>query len=148
MTAISELPPERHLDFWLGDWEVRWGDDGKGTNRVHRVLDGNVIQEDFDGRPSLDFRGRSVSVYREAYEEWHQTWVDTAGNYWHLRGGWEEDRFVLATDDIVEGEPVKYRMVFHDIQEDTLVWDWQRSEDDGKSWELRWRIRYARLDHG
>ena len=148
MNGMSELPPERQLDFWLGEWEVRWGEGERGTNRVHRVLGGKVIQEDFDARPALDFRGRSVSVYREAYKEWHQTWVDTSGNYWHLRGGWEGERFVLVTDDIVDGEPVKYRMVFHDIEEDRLAWDWQRSEDDGESWELRWSIRYSRLDDG
>lgn len=144
MIDMSELPPKRQLDFWLGEWDVRWGEQERGTNRIRRALEAQVIQEEFDARPSIDFQGRSVSVYREAYDEWHQTWVDTRGNYWHLRGGWEGDRFVLVTDDIVEGEPVKYRMVFHDIKSDMLVWDWQISQDQGESWELRWRIHYSR----
>lgn len=31
--------PERQLDFWLGDWEVSWGEDQQGTNRIERILD-------------------------------------------------------------------------------------------------------------
>ena len=32
--------PETQFDFWLGEWDCTWGDDGAGRNRVERILDG------------------------------------------------------------------------------------------------------------
>lgn len=144
MSDFGSRPPEQQLDFWLGEWDVSWHEGGHGTNSIRRVLGGKVVQEDFDGTPAIDLRGRSVSVYREKLGEWHQTWVDNQGNYWHLQGGWRDDRFVLITDDRIEGNAVKFRMVFHDIEPDSLSWDWELSRDGGASWELRWRIHYER----
>ena len=45
-------PEAGQFDFWLGDWELSWGDSGKGTNKITKVLDGCVILENFDGAPS------------------------------------------------------------------------------------------------
>lgn len=36
------------FDFWLGDWNVYW-EDKRGTNRINKILDGAVIQENFEG---------------------------------------------------------------------------------------------------
>ena len=144
MQGINQLPPEKQFDFWLGEWDVNWGEGQHGVNRIQRVLKGQVIQEDFDGRPAMDFRGHSVSVYSPQYRQWQQTWVDTQGNYWHLRGGWQLDRFILVADDMLQDRAVKYRMVFYNIALDTLDWNWELSEDGGQTWNLRWKIHYRR----
>jgi hypothetical protein len=68
--------------------------------------------------------------------------IDTQGNYWHLRGGWQRDRFILVADDILQGRAVKYRMVFYNIALDRLDWNWELSEDGGQTWSLRWKIHY------
>lgn len=36
------------------------------------------------------------------------------------------------------------RMAYHDIAPDSLVWDWEQSLDDGKTWQLMWGITYRR----
>ena len=36
--------PENQFDFWLGLWNCTWGENGKGSNLVKRILDGKVIQ--------------------------------------------------------------------------------------------------------
>jgi len=43
-----------------------------------------------------------------------------------------------------DGRPVKLRMVFYNIAADSLDWDWERSDDDGASWTLQWRLHYRR----
>ena len=43
------------LDFWLGSSRAGW-EGGEGTNRIARELDGNVVVERFEGRPSLELR--------------------------------------------------------------------------------------------
>jgi hypothetical protein len=35
-------------------------------------------------------------------------------------------------------------MIFRDIRNDSLTWDWERSTDDGKTWSRQWRILYTR----
>jgi len=35
-------------------------------------------------------------------------------------------------------------MVFSDIERDRFVWRWERSYDDGQTWETLWTIDYRR----
>src|SRR5215471_7175596 len=76
----------RQFDFWLGEWDLSWGDDGRATNSVYLDFDGRVIVESFDGRPSLELQGMSISCFDEGEDCWRQTWVDNNGNYLAFRG--------------------------------------------------------------
>ena len=41
MSEAEEYSPEAsQLDFWVGDWDVSWGEGEKGTNQVVRILGG------------------------------------------------------------------------------------------------------------
>lgn len=144
MLPLSTLPPEQHFDFWLGAWEVSWGEGQRGTNTITRILDGRVIQENFDGQPALPFRGISLSVYSPKLGHWQQTWADNEGNYWHFLGGVEGERLILVTDDVIEGRPVKLRMIFYNITPEALDWCWERSDDGGVTWQIKWQIHYQR----
>ena len=137
-------PPDRGFDFWLGEWQVSWGEGQQGTNRIDKILDGVVIRERFDGNPAMPFWGMSLSVYDTRSELWRQTWVDNEGNYWTFRGRFADGRMILSTEVAVEGKPVLLRMVFHNIETDELDWNWERSEDGGRNWALRWHIHYTR----
>jgi hypothetical protein len=137
-------PAERQFDFWLGEWDVSWGEGQGGTNRVDKILDGKVIREQFDGYPGAPFRGLSLSVYDAQAAQWRQTWVDDQGNYWAFSGAFEDGRMTLSTEVTAEGKPVQLRMVFYNIAADELDWNWERSEDGGQNWELRWCLHYTR----
>lgn len=141
---LSQLPSEQQLDFWLGQWDVSWGDDQHGSNHIRRILDGRVIQENFDGGSTAPFQGTSLSVYSPKLNCWQQTWADSQGNYWHFRGGVVGDELILGTDDTVEGQPIKLRMVFYNVAHDELDWRWERSDDGGQTWNLKWHIHYRR----
>lgn len=144
MVDITSLPPEQQFDFWLGTWDVSWEDDQHGTNRIERILEGRVIQENFDGNPAIPFRGMSVSVYSKKLQVWRQTWVDVEGNYWSFQGGVENGNMVLATEDVLDGKPIRLRMTFYNIQADQLDWKWESSEDNGATWTQKWHIHYQR----
>jgi hypothetical protein len=105
---------------------------------------GSYHREQFDGCPAMNFRGMSLSVYDTRREQWRQTWVDMEGNYWAFRGGFEDGRMILATEEVVEGQDVLLRMVFYDIAADELEWSWERSDDGGESWQQKWHIHYRR----
>ncbi len=137
------------FDFWIGEWRAEWKDkDGninEGSNIVKSILDGCVIEENFNGNPAMDFRGKSLSVYNHNHKTWQQTWVDTQGFYMLFSGGMNEDKMILSrTVQTTEG-PVSQRMIFYNIQIDSFDWNWESSTDNGKTWKLNWKISYTRI---
>lgn len=138
-------PGFRQLDFWVGTWDLTWEQDKKGTNTITRALGDCVILENFDGGDSMTLRGMSVSTYNPRTGKWHQTWVDNDGTYLDFVGGLQGDKMILSRTTEQEGKVLMQRMVFHDIKSDSLIWDWQRSGDQGKTWENLWTINYRRV---
>ena len=133
-------PEFSQFDFWVGTWDLAW-EGGTGTNVIDKPMDDCVIRETFDGGP---FRGTSVSTYSPRLGLWQQTWVDNAGGYMDFTGGMEGDRMILSREGVnLQGDPVHQRMIFYDIQEDSMTWDWETSPD-GEEWNLAWRIHYSR----
>ena len=148
--APCSAPEARQFDFWLGDWDAAWvSNDGKparGTNRVEKILDGCVVAEAFDeADPDQPLHGRSYSVWDAKAKLWRQTWVDNSGGYLDFAGGLEGDRMILRRNaTLADGRRTQQRMIFYSIAGDRFDWDWERSTDGGRSWELTWRIRYTR----
>jgi len=113
-----DINPENQFDFWLGEWEATWGEDGKGTNHVERILDGKVVQENFT---APDLHGISISVYDSERKLWCQTWVDNNGTYLDFTGTFEEQKMILVRDAIVRGEKCMQRMVWYNIEESNSI---------------------------
>ena len=155
IAVVAFLPndarPERNLDFWVGEWELtgrqrvspdkgEWRE-MRATNSIRAILNGRVIEEQFSMN---GFQGRSLSVYEARSKQWKQTWVDDQGSYLDFTGGWRDGKMTFSRKAVVNGQTVTQRMVFHDIEWDSLVWDWEASRDKGKTWRLLWRLNYKR----
>ncbi len=104
--------PITQFDFWLGEWDCIWGEDGKATNRIERILGGKVIQENFYGG---DLLGLSHSVWDAERKLWCQAWVDNNGSYLDFTGGFHDGQMILSRDAIVDGKAYKQRTVWHNI---------------------------------
>jgi hypothetical protein len=135
----------RQLDFWLGSWDLSWtpsgeGDTGKGTNDITLILDDCVVQESFKG---AGFIGHSVSLYHAPPKKWRQTWVDNSGGYFALVGGPDDEGFRLDLTRISDKAPYM-RMIWRNIEKESMDWHWQRSPDEGKTWADSWVIHYVR----
>jgi hypothetical protein len=148
---IFAQTPAAELDFWLGDWNLRWPDtdstEAVGTNRITRELDSQVMCEYFVAETGnlAGFKGRSWSVFDSRAKIWKQTWVDNQGSYLDFTGGKEGNTFVFKREFTApNGTVLHQKMVFHDIQTDQFTWDWMRSTDAGENWQLVWRIYYTR----
>ena len=136
------------FDFWVGHWDLHWtnasGKIEKGENRIERILDGKVIQENFCDETG-GFKGTSISVYNPQQKKWHQAWADNQGGYYDLEGSAIGAKRIFSThEQKINGKIVTQRMVFYDIKPDSLTWDWELTRDGGKTWELQWRIYYVR----
>jgi hypothetical protein len=72
--------------------------------------------------------------------------VDNEGGYLDFTGVVEGNKRIFKREGVnQEGEKILQRMVFYDITETSFTWDWQISEDNGQTWQLRWRIFYVRV---
>ena len=92
------------LDFWLGEWDARWGEVGRGTNRLTRILGGKVIREEFSGGGANGhLEGLSLSVFDPARRLWQQTWVDDQGGYLDLVGDVVDGCFAFRRDAPEDG---------------------------------------------
>ncbi len=140
MTTI----PENQFDFWLGDWDLAWGDNNKGRNLIERTMNGKVIQENFTDDLPEGYRGMSMSVYDPERGLWCQTWVDNQGSYLDFTGKFEDGKMILSRDAIVKGEACKQRMVWFDIEANQFKWNWERSDDNGQTWKVLWHLQYTR----
>ncbi|MEW6084054.1 MAG: hypothetical protein AB1607_05590 [Chloroflexota bacterium] len=132
---------ENQFDFWLGEWDVTWGEDGKGTNLIERILGGKIIQENFYGG---DLHGLSFTAYDAERSLWCQTWVDNNGAYLDFTGKFGGEKMILSRNAVVKGEACKQRMVWYNIEMNRFDWNWERSDDGGVAWRVLWQIKYTR----
>lgn len=144
--------PLGYLDFWIGEWEVSWSEgDGKkgwGVNHIQKVLDGKVVQENFEileGK-SKGYKGTSISTYHTTAKKWFQCYADNNGAFYHFVGDLDGDKKIFKTEvsKNQEGKDFVQRMVFYKITTASMTWDWEYSNDNGKTWHLNWRIMYKR----
>jgi hypothetical protein len=143
-TTPCSRPEAKQFDFWVGEWDLSWGEDGKGTNHIRKVYDRCVIEENFDGGTSIPLKGMSVSVFNEESGKWQQTWVDNQGGYLDFIGEYQDDRMILSQSFEKDGQEIHQRMVWYNITEDELDWNWERSDDGAKNWKVLWKIHYRR----
>jgi hypothetical protein len=141
-------PEIQQFAFWIGEWDLTWDrGKGRGTNSIRWILDGCVVHEHFQEKegegPPLE--GWSVSSWSPLLRKWQQTWVDNQAGYLDFQGGLEDGRMVLSRRARgADGKEFLQRMVWQDIRKDTLTWNWERSDDEGKSWRTLWKIDYGR----
>jgi hypothetical protein len=141
-------PESKQLDFWLGEWELSYvenGKPGKSRNRITKTLDGCAVLEEFSGAPGTKLDGRSLSTFDRLTRRWKQTWVDNTASYLDFTGAMQDGRMVFSREMQRDGKTVGQRMVFADVQPDSLKWLWQRSEDGGRTWDTQWEIQYRRI---
>lgn len=150
--SISNLEPAEYYDFWVGEWHATWdegdGKEGKGVNVITKDLDQKVIRESFEilEGQSAGFKGTSISVYQPQFERWKQAWADNQGGYYDFVGEVDGEKRIFRTRvfDLEDGRKFTQRMVFKEITEDSMTWDWEASNDGGETWQLNWRIFYTK----
>jgi hypothetical protein len=130
------------FDFWIGTWDVSWESDGTrqtGTNSVSRVDES--IRELFHA-PADGYIGASVSRWDKDASSWVQDYWDNNGYSAVFRGSLSDDRMVLERTSTPSVGALT-RLVWSDILEDSITWNYERRNDDG-TWESTWRILYTR----
>lgn len=142
-----DSPEARQFDFWVGEWDLSFQDEGKvarSHNRITKILDGCALLEEFSGPPGTPLQGRSLSTFDRLTHRWKQTWVDNGATYLDFSGGFADGRMVLSREAQRDGKRFLQRMVWQEIRANSLEWLWQRSDDGGRTWKTAWKIDYRR----
>jgi hypothetical protein len=149
------MEAERGFDFLEGRWdavcrvpsEAGWVE-APGSLSVSRTLDGLVFVEHFEGiYHGGPLKGLGLRVFNPETSEWEHTWTDTLepGNFHVWKGVFQDGKiasFAEWTDE--GGSPVRSRLTWSEITQDSAHWESARSTDGGTSWQLHWVIDWRR----
>jgi len=142
------------FDFLEGDWDADcrvptedgWND-APGRLTAARTLDGAVFVEHFEGiYHGGPLKGLGLRAFNRETGEWEHTWTDTLRPaHFHVwRGTFAGGKIDLFADWIEDGAPVRSRLSWSAITDDSAHWESSRSRDGGMSWELHWVIDFRR----
>lgn len=159
--AFNENAPDGIDDFafWLGLWkfETQTRDaEGNmvtvtGTNRITITFDGYGLHENFNmGEGEKQFSGGSVTCLHPKTGNFVQSWVDNNGWQKTFIGKWHDDKEAMILygpeETTKEGEPFQTRLVWKNIQDGTMDWSYERTNDGGETWKSLWDIHYVRVE--
>jgi hypothetical protein len=95
------------------------------------------VEENFDGGQSMPLGEMSVSTYVARSGKGKQTWVNNQGGYLDFVGEFKDRRMMLARETTgPSGDKLLQRMVFNNITENELDWNWESSRDGGKTLQV------------
>lgn len=148
--SLAKLDSSDFFNFWEGTWEGTWPEgekEGKATNFIEWTTGGKVLQENFEVYQGQNkgFFGTSISVFNTKAKVWKQAWADNQGGYFDFTGAFDGDKRIFQTTPReVNGGIFQQRMVFYNLTQNAFTWDWESTNDGGKTWTLNWRIEYKR----
>ena len=146
-------PEYRQLDFWVGEWALEYdrgdGTTGTASNSITKDEYGNCVIVERFAMPN-GYKGTSYSIYDREKKQWRQMWVDNGGGTFTLVGGpteGKDHRFEFRTLEPTGREKLMRRMIWEDVQPDSLTWRWQSLQSDD-AWKDEWVLNYRRKTGG
>jgi hypothetical protein len=136
--------PYRHLDFWVGEWEVR-GPKGNvvGTSSVQLILGDCVVFENWTG--ASGYTGKSFNLYNAVARKWKQIWVDDRGGMLEFSGEFKDGALRYTGQSLApDGKPLTDRLTFFPLTEGRVRQLWEKSADEGKTWNTVFDGTYIR----
>lgn len=133
----------REFDFWIGQWEVYSGESLAGHNTIEPILDGCVLQENWQG--TRGSAGTSLNFFNAQTGRWQQFWVWRNGTTLELAGGFDDGKMVLTGDSSGhDGKTQRNRITWYDNPDGTVRQHWEVSTDDGETWETSFDGHYRK----
>ena len=126
------------FDFWLGEWEVDGGQDGKtpvGKSTITKVAKGCALHENW--RSAQGGNGQSLNAYDTASGQWNQFWIGADGVILRLAGGLQGGAMVLQGSlPMPGGKTQQQRITWTPLPDGRVSQRWDTSDDGGKTWQV------------
>jgi hypothetical protein len=137
----------RQFDFWLGDWTVTYpGAAAPSTSKVYLELDQCLLVESWSG--GGNHAGKNMFAYSFDDKSWHGMFADNLGRVHVFEGkvapGSAE---FLGPSRGPNGQAVLNRIRVVQINPETVQQTWEKSSDNGASWNMEFRGEYSRNSH-
>lgn len=141
-----DTPEYRQFDFWLGEWEVDGGQDGKtpvGKSTITRVAKGCALHENW--RSSGGGDGQSLNIFDAVTKQWTQFWIGADGVILRLSGGIKNGAMVLEGNLPMPSGKIQLQRITWTLMADGRVSQrWETSDDAGNSWQISFIGYYKR----
>jgi hypothetical protein len=136
-----KLPPcdsraeAKQFDFWVGEWDVFVNGKLAGSNRIEKILNGCVLQENWEPAGGGG-TGKSWNWYDIGDRKWHQLWLASGGApQLSLSGGLKDGAMTYEGTSIgPAGATIHNRLQFSKLPDGRVRQFWQQSPDGGKTW--------------
>jgi hypothetical protein len=149
------MDPEREFDFLEGQWDAVFrvpSENGwleaPGTLTAARAADGFALFEVVEGiYHGGVLRGIGLRAFNRETREWEHTWTDNLepGHFHVWRGTFRDGKIDFFGDWTgADGIPVRSRLTWSKITQDSAHWESSRSSDGGQTWQLHWVIDFRR----
>jgi hypothetical protein len=139
VAAACSAPTQHRLDFWLGTWEVREGNEVVATSTIEPTSDGCAIRESY--RQTDGYNGTSLTFRDPVLGKWRQTWIDSRGGIGEFSGDFEGDKLQFTGEThTAEGVRVYRRMSL--APEGKNVHQVSFASRDGTTWKPHYELMY------
>ena len=148
------------FDFLVGHWTVRhrrlkerlagcteW-EEFPGTCSLRPLLDGQAnVDDNVLELPSGSYRAASIRAYDPATKLWSIWWLDSRHPHdlgTPVVGAFKNGTGTFFADDMLNGEPIRVRFLWTDIEAASARWQQAFSQDGGATWETNWIMEFRR----
>lgn len=148
------------FDFFLGKWRVHhrrlrerlvgctdWVA-FDGTCTVRSLLGGaGNIDDNWLNLPGGGYRAITLRAFDVSSRLWSIWWLD--GRTPHrldppVIGRFDKGVGTFFADDILNGQPIRVRFLWHATDPETPRWEQAFSPDGGVTWETNWTMMFSR----
>jgi hypothetical protein len=158
--AAPNLTGLHDFDFEVGQWRVHhrvlradtaaWKEyDGTASNRPLMNGWANVEDNTFNKPDGVTTHGVALRAYDPGTGEWAIWWLDSRAPSGAMdppaKGHFEHGVGTFYSDGILNGKPIRGRLIWSHITPTSAHWEQAYSWDAGKTWETNWVMEFQRV---
>jgi len=143
--SCATYPESRQLDYWLGTWIVAAPGSGpNATSKVTLSLDQCLVVENWDG--GKGHSGQNTFAYSADDRSWYGLFADNQGRVHVFTSGKISSGSAefQGTSRGPKGETVLNRVSVLRRSQNKVEQIWEKSTDNGESWNVVFRGEYSR----
>lgn len=131
------------FDFWLGEWDVYSENKFIASSRIEKIVNGHILLENYE---QVDgYSGKSINYYDQHLKKLRQNWVDSVGTVGDFMGECKESSMRFEGESHLQhGRKIMRLMAISRVNKDEVRQYSERSDDDGKSWQIAYEFIYRR----
>jgi hypothetical protein len=143
--SCAANPANRQLDYWLGNWKIgAEGSSGNAHSTVTPALDQCLVVENWDD--GKGHRGQNIFGYSADDKSWYGMFADNEGRVHVFTSGKVADGAAefKGTSRGPHGESILNRVKVIRLNPDKVEQIWEKSSDNGATWNVVFRGEYSR----